>query len=68
MQAVANLGFLQLAQVCVQFGQIAGFVAFKTCVLVQSGCRRQAQDFAAQMFDPARVDARSFIVFIDQRL
>ena len=66
VQAVADLAFFQLTQIGIKFCQIVIRITVKARIFGKAGDIGQRQNFGAQMFDPARIDARRLIVFVHQ--
>ena len=69
MQTVADLRLFQLTKIGIQLGQIALFILTTHAHIgIQARGRCQRQDLAAQMVNPARINARGLEIFIHQRL
>ena len=70
MQAVADLQFLQLAQMIVElFQRRVGIVAGADAkILVQAGDGGQTEDLAPQNRQPAGIDSRRLVILVHQPL
>ena len=68
MQAVADLHFLELAQVVVDPRErLVGAVACgDAAVAVEAEAPREVEDFAAEQRQPARVDPRGLVILVDK--
>ena len=69
VQPVADLGFLEFAEIGVKACEISVFVlAGHADIAVEPGGGGKAQDLAAEMFDPPGIDAGGFVILVHQRL
>ena len=70
VQSVADLQLLQFAQVVVELAErrIGIVAAGHAAVLVEAGRGRQFEDAVAQQAAAARIEAGSFVIFVDQLL
>ena len=70
MQSVADLHFLEFAQIAVELDQrvVRALVGGDAAVDVDTGDPAQRQDLVGQQAQPARIDRRCLGIFVDQPL
>ena len=68
MQPVADLHFLQFAQVIVELGEgfVGGFVRADPAIEIEARRARKLDDALAQQFDPPRIDPGGLVIFVHQ--
>ena len=68
VQAIADLCFLEVAEIGVEALQVGLVVAGEACIEVEAAAAREVEDVPLQRIAAAAVEAGCQVVFVDQRL